>query len=268
MAPVPLPFGRRSGYASLFTLALVATSLSTAAAVPAGNPPVSEELTDLLRRSDVSAHEPASFRSRLLLQGPGHEAPLEIEVWRRGGTRTLVRFLGAKHRGRYLLYLEEGVFFLAPGARSPVRLPRSFRLHGSATLDDVLGLRYARDYAIRSAEPGPASDQVTFELEARSAKAPYPRVRYVVDRRTARPVRAELRLRGGKLATSVEYLAWSEGAVLRPRRLVLRDHLRGGAATQVELLDFEERSVPEGLFSLTDGGARRRLEEQEPASLP
>ncbi len=241
------------------------SGLALAMAAPLGSASASEsdDMQDLLRRSDVAEHEPRSFRSRLLLQGPGREAAVEIEVWRERPARTLVRFLGRKHRGKYLLYLQEGVFFLAPGAREPVKLPRSFRLHGSATLDHVLGLRYSRDYTIARAEPSPDGAQVVFELVARDAKAQYPRARFVVERRTARPTRAELRLKGGKLATSVEFAAWSPGATLRPQRLVLRDHLRGGKETRVELLELEERSVPEGLFSSSDGAARRRLELPE-----
>jgi hypothetical protein len=257
----PAAPGIRCASAPAFALALAAFAVPAAASAP-------DEMVELLRKSDVAANQPASFRSRIRLQGPGQEAPIEIEVWRERSSRTLVCFLGAKHRGKYLLYLQDGVFFLAPGAREPVKLPRSFRLHGSATLDHVLGLRYSRDFSISRAEPSPDGAHVSFELQARDAKTQYPRVRYVVERRTARPTRAELRLKGGKLATTVEFATWSPGVPLRPLLLVLRDNLRGGAPTRVELLELEERSVPEGLFSLSDGAARRRLEEQETATAP
>jgi hypothetical protein len=249
----------------LAVLPLAVLPLTAAAGAAAGAP--REEMAALLRRSDVAESEPSSFRARILLQGPEEEAPVEIEVWRERSTATLVRFLGATHRGKYLLYLEQGAFFLAPGAREPVKLPRSFRLHGSATLDHVLGLRYSRDFSIESA----ASEDdahVVFELRARDAKAQYPQVRYVVERATSRPTRAELRLRGGKLATTVEFVAWAKDHPLRPLRLVLRDELRGGRETRVELRELEPRPVPQGLFSLSDGTARRRLEEQEPATTP
>ncbi len=241
------------------SLGLALALAATAAFVAASPESVSDDMEVLLRRSDVAEHEPAAFRSRIRLQGAGQE--LEIEVWRAGASRTLVRFLGAKHRGKFLLYLPQGVFFLAPGARQPVKLPRSYRLHGSATLDQVLGLHYSRDFAIRGAGPAGDGSLVAFELEARDLKAQYPRVRYLVLRRTARPTLAALHLRGGKLATSVEFTAWAPGPAPRPLRLVLRDHLRGAAATHVELLEFLEQDPPEGLFDLQDGAARRRLTE-------
>jgi len=40
----------------------------------------------------------------------------------------------------------------------------------------------------------------------------------------------------------------------------VRDVLHGGAATAVDVLEVEERAVPEGLFDLADGAARQRLE--------
>ncbi len=226
------------------------------------------ELLDLLRRSDVAAHTPASFRARIRLTAPGGEAPVEIEVWRDASSRTLVRFLGAKHHGKFLLYLDEGVFFLAPGAREPVRLPPNFRLHGSATLDHVLGLHYSRDFEVVRATPDAEDRQLVFELRARAAKAQYPQVRYVVERATARPTRVELRLAGGKLATSVEFVEWAKDAALRPLRLAVRDELRGGALTRVDLLELQERAVAAALFSLSDGTARRQLEAADAGARP
>ena len=40
----------------------------------------------------------------------------------------------------------------------------------------------------------------------------------------------------------------------------MRDALHGGATTAVDVLEVEERSVPEGLFDLADPTARQRLE--------
>ncbi len=226
-------------------------------------------MVELLRRSDVAANQPASFRSRIRLQGPGQEAPIEIEVWRERSSRTLVRFLGAKHRGKYLLYLQDGVFFLAPGAREPVKLPRSFRLHGSATLDHVLGLRYSRDFSISRAEPSRgrrARRRSSCRRETPRPSTPACGTSSSAGRR-GRPGPSS----GSRAASSRPLSSSPPGRPafrLRPLLLVLRDNLRGGALTRVELLELEERSVPEGLFSLSDGAARRRLEEQETATAP
>jgi hypothetical protein len=213
---------------------------------------------ELLRRSDVGALAPDSFRSRMRLVA-GEKPPLDVEVWRKGETRTLVRLLGPKERGKYLLRLGSVLWFLAPGAKKPVRLDPSYRLRGSATLDDVLGLQYARDYKVSSAADLEGG-LVALELTARATGALYPAVRYVVRPSTLRPVRAEYRLPSGKVATIVEFAQWSAGGRPYASRLLVRDALHGGATTAVDVLEVEARPVPEGLFDLGDGSARKRLE--------
>ena len=189
----------------------------------------------------------------------GDKPPLEVEVWRKGDSRTLVRLLGTKERGRYLLRLGGTLWFLAPGAKKPVRLSPSYRLRGSATIDDVLGLQYARDYKVESATDLDGG-LVALDLTARGPSAIYPSVRYVVRRATLRPVRAEYRLPSGKVATIVEFEKWSASGRPYASRLLVRDALHGGATTAVDVLEVEERSVPEGLFDLADPSARQRLE--------
>ena len=213
---------------------------------------------ELLRKTDLGALAPESFRSRMRLTA-GDKPPLEVEVWRKGDAQTLVRLLGAKERGKYLLRLDSVLWFLSPGAKKPVRLSPAYRLRGSATLDDVLGLHYARDYKVASAQDLDGG-LVALELAARGPRALYPAVRYVVSPATLRPVRAEYRLPSGKVATVVEFAQWSGGRRPHATRLVVRDALHGGAATAVDVLEVEERVVPDALFDLADGAARQRLE--------
>ena len=242
-----------------------AISVALVVTVPVRSADLALSPEELLRRSDVGALAPESFRSRMRLRA-GDKTPLEVEVWRKGEEKTLVRLLGPKERGKYLLRLDRVLWFLAPGAKKPVRLNPSYRLRGSATLDDVLGLRYARDYRVRAAAPE-ENGLVALDLVARAAGAVYPEVRYVVRRSALRPVRAEYRLASGKVATIVEFAEWGEGRRPFARRLLIRDALHGGAQTEVEVLEVEERAVPDGLFDLADSTARRRL-ESGPAAAP
>jgi hypothetical protein len=87
-------------------------------------------------------------------------------------------------------------------------------------------------------------------------------VRYVVRPSTLKPVRAEYRLPSGKVATVVEFAKWSEGRRPYASRLLVRDALHGGAVTTVDVLEVEERPVPDGLFALDDPAERLRLEER------
>lgn len=244
---------RLGSLARLLCVCVAGAAPAAARSTEAALPP-----EEILRRADVGALSPESFRARMRLTAGGRP-PLEVEVWRKGEARTLVRFLGAKEKGRYLLRLGDALWFLAPDAKRPVRLGPSYRLRGSATLDDVLGVRYARDYRVRASAEG-EDGLVVLDLVARAPAALYPAVRYVVARATLRPVRAEYRLPSGKVATIVEFADWSRGPRPYPSRLLLRDALHGGTVTTVDVEEMEERSVPAALFDLADPTERLRLE--------
>jgi len=238
---------------SVALLAVIALLLAPAAAA------------DILKKSDVATLAPESFRARLRITAFGERTdPMDVEVWRSGESKSLVRFLGPKEKGKYLLRLDGVVWFLAPGARKPVKVSPAHRLRGSASLDDILGTRYGRDYVIEAAteteEAGGAL--VVLDLAARSKRAPYPRIRYFVRRATERPVRVEHLLSSGKTSSVVEFLEWEEGSRLVVHRLVLTDRLRSGLRTEVLLLEMEERKIPDGLFDPGDPTERKKLEER------
>lgn len=258
-----MTIGRRPRALSRAAHCVVA--LAALARVPDALPAVRNP-EELLARSDVGSFAPAAFRARLRLQPPPPREGREIEIWRSGDEKTLVRFLGEKERGRYLLRRGAELWLIAPGARDPVRLSPSYRLYGGATLDEVLGTRFARDYAVESvAEAEETGGRVVvFELRARAAPMLFPQVRYVVREATERPLRAEYRLLSGRPATAVEFVEWNEKGSRYARRLVVRDLLRKGATTAVEVLELQERPVPEALFDLHDSSARRALDAGEP----
>jgi hypothetical protein len=219
----------------------------------------------LLRRGDIGAFAPESFRATLALT-TGKERH-EIEVWRSGGAKTLVRMLDPKERGKFLLRLGDDMWFISPSAKKPVKLNASYRLYGGATLDEVLGVRLSDAYDIESTErqTSPAGDEhVVFILKARRPQQIYQQVRYVLKAATARPVSATYRVRSGKDATSVDFLEWSTGGALYARKLAIKDLLRKGAATEIEVLTLDPRPVADDLFRLDDGAARKALESKTP----
>jgi hypothetical protein len=221
---------------------------------------------DLLRESDVAAAAPDAFRAVLRVTAGGKA--MELEVWRSGESRTLVRFLDRKERGKYLIRVDSDLWFLSPGAKKPVKLAPSYKLKGSASLDDLLGIRYSRDYEIVSftKDLDASGPLAVFELRAKG-KALYPRVRYLVRTAEARPARAEYRLTSGKLASIVEFAEWDRSQRMRFKHLVFRDVLRNGAVTDVEMLEMEERPVPTALFDLQDRTERARLFGSTPAAV-
>lgn len=215
---------------------------------------------ELLERSDVGSFAPPSFRARLALDGP--KGTHEVEIWRSGEDRTLIRFLDPKERGKYMVLLGRQLWLLTPGAKKPVRLRPSHRLYGGATLDEVLGMRLTDQYDVDSvAEKADGTGKlVVFDLRAKTEEVLFPSVSYVVRESTERPVSAVFSLRSGRAAASLEFLEWNEKGPLYARRVLVEDLLRKGARTEVSVVELEERQVPDALFDLEDATARRVLE--------
>jgi hypothetical protein len=242
--------------------AAVVLAAGIVAASGSAETPVSQ---DLLRQSDISLLAPESFRARLRVAGP--DKPLSLEVWRSGDDKLLVRFLGPGEEGKFLLRLGKTLYFLSPRAKKPVKLDPAYRLSGAAALDEILGTRYSREYDVAGEEAvaGEGGPLVAFDLAARTDEAPFPRVRYVVSRATRKPVRAELGLSNGKTTRIVEFLEWEGAPRAHPRRLRVRDLLNTKASAEVDILEVEERTVPDALFDLSDPSARHGLEARERA---
>src|SRR5258706_15857902 len=97
----------------------LALALALLAGVTEARPAVRSP-QELLARSDVGSFGPTSFRARLLLKPPPPRESREIEVWRSGEAKTLVRFLSPKGRGKILLPPGGPLWPAAPGARVPL----------------------------------------------------------------------------------------------------------------------------------------------------
>ena len=185
-----------------------------------------------------------------------------MEIWRSGDTKTLIRLLDPKERGKFMVLVDRELWLLTPGARKPVRLRPSHRLYGGATVDEVLGVRLSDHYDVESVAEGRDSEGelVTFELRARTPDVLFPQVSYAVRRSTVRPVSAVFRLGDGRAATSVEFAEWNERGAIYARRVLFHDLLRKSRRGAVEVLELEERPVPDALFDLADPTARRALD--------
>jgi hypothetical protein len=189
----------------------------------------------------------------------------QVELWRSGTNRTLVRFLDPKERGKYLLRLGADLWFIAPSAKNPVKLSPTHRVYGAATIDVLLGMHLADNYRIAATSSGstPAGAVVVFDLQAKAEQQQFASVRYTVQAASERPVSALYRLRSGRDATLIEFFEWAGGTrgQSHAKRIVVHDLLRKGTLTRIETMEFEERAVPDGLFDLKDPTARRVLEK-------
>jgi Outer membrane lipoprotein-sorting protein len=226
-----------------------------------GSSVTAETPAEILRRSDVSLLAPDSFQASLTVTSK--QATTRLRVWRAGDSNLLVEFLAPQERGKFLLRRGGALYFIAPRAKHPVRLNPAYRLSGVASLDEILGTRYAKEYTAAGATAEGNGDQIALHLEAIDRKARYPTVLYVVDKASYRPTRVEFHLQGGKTARVVEFLRWEEHPRLHPALLRIKDALNPQGSAEVEILRVRPQPVPEALFELADDQERRRLDDQD-----
>jgi hypothetical protein len=247
---------------------------------PSHSAPLSpEEATALLSQSDLGNLCPAELRTEVRITREGDDKKpdsskiktVRLELWRKGPALSLLRFLDPGERGKYLLRRDGKTLFLAPGSKRAIPLGRRHKLHGSATLDDLLGVRFSQDHVLEGhvVEDQPDGTQrVVFTLRVGKTKGKHARVKYVVDPSTARPTKIERYLRSGKLASVLEIVEWEAGEVLLLKRLRIRDALRGESITKVSFSRTQVGGVPEAIFEPENHAARSALPEPSKVSAP
>lgn len=210
---------------------------------------------ELLAASDLFAAAPTEFRVEVEVRESGAANGMPLEIWRRGEELALVRLLADKDRGKFLLRRDRELYFIAPGSARPVKLAPSYRLQGAA-LDELLGLRLIRDFRIERVSEG--GGVVTFDLIAKDKGAAAPRLRWAVSRSRRLPLRADLQASDGKVLRVIEFAEWSDARRGVPKRMLVKEVLRGGAPLEIRFDTFEIRAVSLELFDLAAGGSVAR----------
>ena len=254
---------RSRGRGTLLTIGLLALlgigpTVDAATSLPADD-------QALLAATDLFAAAPTEFRVEIDVRQANAPTGMPLEVWRRGDDLALVRLLAEKDRGKFLLRRERDLFFIAPGSSRPVKLAPSYRLQGAA-IDELLGLRLARDFRIASRSE--AGGVVTFELVAEAPGAAASRLRWAVSRERRLPLRADSLSADGKVLRVIEFAEWSDPRRGIPARLVVKEIVRGGAPVEIRFARFDERPVPAALFDLEDGSARAALAKGDSGAPP
>ncbi len=211
---------------------------------------------ELLEASDLFSSAPSEFRVEVEVRQGTAKAGMPLEIWRRGEELALVRLLAAKDLGKFLLRRDRELYFIAPGSARPVKLAPSYRLQGAA-LDELLGLRLKRDYRIARLSEG--GGVVTFELVANDKGAASPRLRWVVSRARRLPLRADLQASDGRVLRVIEFPEWADARRGVPKRMIVKEVLRGGAPLEIRFGQFEARPVGPELFDLASPAARAAL---------
>jgi outer membrane lipoprotein-sorting protein len=235
-------------FALLLSLLMMLMTVVTPAAV--------DDATALLARSEVfrATFDAFVVRVKLTNHDAGRtteEAEFEVSV---KADNSLVRFLSVRSKGQSLLMRGDDMWLFLPSVARPVRITPIQRLLGNVSNGDLARLRYADDYTVTMDGEESVDGQpcVVLNLQARRKAATYQRVRYVVRRADARPVRAEYFLTSGKPVKRATFLELREMAG-RPilSRTIIEDAQRPASTTTIDLMTISVKPLPDKLFSLT-----------------
>lgn len=239
-----------------------AEAASTDAAADAEQPPESGESDEavdasaLLQRADAIRFPRENFETRLTVtnyeEGEAREVR-EYQVLSRGNENTIVLTEEpASERGQALLMRGRDLWIFMPTVSQPVRLSLSQRLTGQVANGDLARANFAGDYhaTLAGSDSVDGTDCWVLELTAADRGVTYARVKYWVEKETARPVKAEFYAVSGRLLKTARYDNFQELAgKVRPTRLVIEDAVKEGEYSVLEYNTMTLRDLPEHMFT-------------------
>ena len=239
--------------------ACLGASLTAGEALSRRSPEVKADAHALLVQADSfrGGFESAVIRVKLTnyeAERLSEEADFEVSA---KGENSLVRFLSVRSKGQSLLMRGDDMWFFLPAVARPVRITPIQRLLGNVSNGDLARLRYAMDYDATIEGPADVDGvaATVLDLRAKRKGATYQRVRYVIRKSDARPLRAEYFLTSGrpmKTATFGEVREFAGRQTLT--RIDIRDGLRDTSRTIIEILSIVPRELPDKVFSPTRSG--------------
>jgi len=184
-------------------------------------------------------------------KGDKQEGESQYEVYQRR-TKSFVKFLNPREKGRSLLMLEDDLWIYMPSTSRPIRITPMQRLTGNVSNGDVARTDYAGDYdaALLGEEQVDGKTCYVLELKARRRGATYPKIHYWVAKSDFSPSKADFFLTSGKNHKSVHYDSF---AIFQGRRLLTRmtfyDNIRKGEKSIMEYQRYSPREIPEKYFN-------------------
>ena len=182
------------------------------------------------------------------------EADFEVSV---KGENSLVKFLSVRSKGQSLLMRGDDMWFFLPAVARPVRITPIQRLLGNVSNGDLARLRYALDYSatIDGQTDVDGVPATVLDLRAKRKGATYQRVRYVIRRSDARPIKADYFLTSGKAMKTATFGGVRELAGRQTlTRIDIQDAAQAGSRTTIDILSIAPRELPDKLFSPVRAG--------------
>ena len=167
-------------------------------------------------------------------------------------TKSFVKFLNPRDKGRSLLMLEDDMWIYMPSTSRPIRITPMQRLTGNVSNGDVARTNYAGDYAASLLREEPLNERLCYvlELKARRKGATYPRIQYWVAKGDYSPCKAEFFLTSGKNHKTALYDSFAEFQGKRLlTRMTIYDKIRRDDKSVMEFLRYSPRDIPDKYFN-------------------
>jgi outer membrane lipoprotein-sorting protein len=177
------------------------------------------------------------------------ESQYEVYLQR---TKSFVKFLNPRDKGRSLLMLEDDMWIYMPSTSRPIRITPVQRLTGNVSNGDVARTNYAGDYeaTLLREEQVDGKTCYVLELKAKRRGATYPKIQYWITKSDYSPRKAEFFLTSGKNHKTAFYEAFADfqGKHLLTR-MTIYDKIRKYDRSVMEFLRYSPRDIPDKYFN-------------------
>jgi len=227
-------------------------SAQAAKAAPAAALPTAEEVLALADRSKngfdsfVVDVRITNYRKGVVDKVSNYQVSIK------GANKSLVKFVEAEDKGKFLLTVDDFMWFYLRSASRPVRVTPLQRLSGNASNGDVAQTSLVENYSPVSMTEDVVDGKpaLLLELTARRKSATYQGARYWVAREDYLPLKAEFFFGSGKpskRAVFTEYQTVQGRRVLRRQEIF--DLLRNEERTVLEYSNYVSRDLPDKMFN-------------------
>lgn len=233
-----------------------AAGLARAEDAPQAPAEVDEAAVRAVARADEIRFPRESFQTEIIVKSSSEGQTTDERKFRvlsRGNENTIVMTLEpATDRGQTLLMRGRDLWIFMPTVSQPVRLSLAQRLTGQVANGDLARANFAGDYSPRIVGRDTINGQPTLvlDLTAVDRSVTYAKVKYWVNEKDNRPVKAEFYALSGRLLKSCRYEEFRELAGrVRPTRLVMEDALKKGDVSVLTYDNMAVRDLPERMFT-------------------
>ncbi len=172
-------------------------------------------------------------------------------VYIKPGRRSLVLMKSPAEIGQKVLMLADQFWLLMPDTQRPLRITASQKLLGEAAAGDVATMTWSEDYDGKVSGESEIDGEACLHLDLAAVRpgVTYTRVELYLDKRSKRPVKADLYVSSGKRAKEARYETRTVDGQPRVMAMTLHDDIQPNRRTVVRYLNIQAKEAPDEFFN-------------------